>query len=391
MGSAWPTAGKGSAIRPRRRRKLSHKMKLLVISTLFVIFALDINQVLGKDYSKQKEKYSAKDKLGKWAGSKNKKADPGIPEKPQKKKTSLKVNTYKTQDEEERQRICMSYAEDSMSDFLLKFGTVTKLIEDVSEFEMKLKAAEESFAPWRKRRLWKANRGLTGDKYLDDHLFPSPTTYSGRLGNFRQRPVIKHNHLSEKRKRKKVKSERSDAKYVHACYGYNYLSSMGALANDPSTPSSGTKVPDLDLFRESLMDLGDMNLSDSLIQLADGCKEKNNRQDKVCPALYQTKPESRSTPEDDASVSPHPDNCPYSCLSHNDCAEREICCPTQCGGASCYNPGLRAKYRSADGVSVPGAADKSKKRKKFDASRKCAMADGFVQCLYDGIGKRICE
>ena len=47
-----------------------------------------------------------------------------------------------------------------MSDFLLKFGTVTKLIEDVSEFEMKLKAAEESFAPWRKRRLWKANRGL---------------------------------------------------------------------------------------------------------------------------------------------------------------------------------------------------------------------------------------
>ena len=67
----------------------------------------------------------------------------------------------------------------------------------------------------------------------------------------------------------------------HACYGYNYLSSMGALANDPSTPSSGTKVPDLDLFRESLMDLGDMNLSDSLIQLADGCKEKNNRQDKA--------------------------------------------------------------------------------------------------------------
>ena len=67
----------------------------------------------------------------------------------------------------------------------------------------------------------------------------------------------------------------------HACYGYNYLSSMGALGNDPSTPSSGTKVPDLDLFRESLMDLGDMNLSDSLIQLADGCKEKTNRQDKA--------------------------------------------------------------------------------------------------------------
>ena len=43
--SAWPTAGKGSATRRRRRRKLSHKMKLLVISTLFVIFALDINQV----------------------------------------------------------------------------------------------------------------------------------------------------------------------------------------------------------------------------------------------------------------------------------------------------------------------------------------------------------
>ena len=70
----------------------------------------------------------------------------------------------------------------------------------------------------------------------------------------------------------------------HACYGYNYLSSMGALANDPSAPSSasGPKIPDLDLFRESLMDLGDMNLSDSLIQLADGCREKNDRQDKVC-------------------------------------------------------------------------------------------------------------
>ena len=56
---------------------------------------------------------------------------------------------------------------------------------------------------------------------------------------------------------------------------------MGALANDPSSPSSGPKIPDLDLFRESLMDLGDMNLSDSLIQLADGCREKNDRQDKV--------------------------------------------------------------------------------------------------------------
>lgn len=365
------------------------EMRLLVISTLVVIFALDINQVLGKEYSKAK--WSSKDKLGKWAGSKSKKADVGMPAKPHKRKR-LKVNTYKMQDEEERQRICMSYAEDSMPDFLLKFGTVTKLIEDVSEFEMKLKAAEESFAPWRKRRLWKANRGLTGDKYLDEYSpFPSSSTYSGRLGSFRQRPVIKHNHLSEKRKRKKVKSERSDAKYVHACYGYNYLSSMGALANDPSAPSSasGPKIPDLDLFRESLMDLGDMNLSDSLIQLADGCREKNDRQDKVCPALYQKKPDSRSTPEDDASASLHGDNCPYSCLSHMDCAEREICCPTQCGGASCYNPSLRAKYRSADGVS--GAADKSKKRKKCDASRKCAMADGFVQCLYDGIGKRICE
>lgn len=118
-------------------------------------------QVLGKEYSKAK--WSSKDKLGKWAGSKSKKADVGMPAKPQKRKR-LKVNTYKMQDEEERQRICMSYAEDSMPDFLLKFGTVTKLIEDVSEFEMKLKAAEESFAPWRKRRLWKANRGRCSDQ-----------------------------------------------------------------------------------------------------------------------------------------------------------------------------------------------------------------------------------
>lgn len=376
-------------------------MKLLVISTFVVIFALDIIQVLGKEYSKAK--WSSKDKLGKWAGSKNKKADVGIPAKPQKRKR-LKVSTYKMQDGEERKRICTSYVEDSMPDFLLKFGTVTKLIEDVSEFEMKLKAAEESFAPWRKRRLWKANRGLTGDKYLDEYsLFPSSSTYSGRLGSFRQRPVIKHNHLSEKRKRKKVKSERSDGKHVHACYGYNYLSSMGALANEPSTPSSGPKIPDLDLFRESLMDLGDMNLSDSLIQLADGCKQENDRQDKVCPALYETKPDSRSAPEDDASGSLHAGDCPYAnrdkqglpfytthgCLSYMDCAEGEICCPNQCGERSCYNPSLKAKYRSADSVS--GLADKSKKRKKFDASRKCAMADGFVQCLYKGIGKRICE
>ena len=77
----------------------------------------------------------------------------------------------------------------------------------------------------------------------------------------------------------------------HACYGYNYLSSMGALANDPSTPSSGPKIPDLDLFREFLMDLGDMNLSDSLIQLADRCMEKNNREDKVrCTCLLEVIP-----------------------------------------------------------------------------------------------------
>merc|ERR1712038_1300596 len=390
MGRASGAPHDGRQPQGKFGRKMRHA--LLVISTFIVIFAPDDTQVLAKEYSKAK--WSSKDKLGKWAGSKSKKADVGLPAKPQKRK-KLKVTAYKKQDEEERKRICMSYKEDSMSDFLLKFGTVTKLIEDVSEFEMKLKAAEESFAPWRKRRLWKANRGLTGDKFLDEYsLFPSSSTYSGRMGSIRQRPVIKHNHLSEKRKRKKVKSERSDGKFVHACYGYNYLSSMGALANDPSTPSSGPKIPDLDLFREFLMDLGDMNLSDSLIQLADRCMEKNNRQDKVCPALYQEKSDSRSSAEDEASVSPvsslhAANNCLYSCLTHMDCAEREICCPTQCGGASCYNPSIRAKYRSADGIS--GAPDKSKKRKKFDASRKCAMADGFLQCLYDGIGERICD
>ena len=71
---------------------------------------------------------------------------------------------------------------------------------------------------------------MTGDKYLDEYSpFPSSSTYSGRLGSFRQRPVIKHNHLSEKRKRKKVKSERSDGKYVVNlekniidCPGINY-------------------------------------------------------------------------------------------------------------------------------------------------------------------------
>ena len=91
------------------------------------------------------------------------------------------MNTYKTQDEEERQRICMSYAEDSMSDFLLKFGTVTKLIEDVSEFEMKLKAAEESFAPWRKRRLWKANRGLLVHK-ISNYSSSSSSSSSSETG-----------------------------------------------------------------------------------------------------------------------------------------------------------------------------------------------------------------
>ena len=63
----------------------------------------------------------------------------------------------------------------------------------------------------------------------------------------------------------------------------------------------------------------------------------------MCPALYQEKSDSRSSPEDEASVSPvsslhAANNCLYSCLTHMDCAEREICCPTQCGGASCYNP-----------------------------------------------------
>ena len=117
-------------------------------------------------YPHSKAKWSSKDKLGKWAGSKNKKADVGIPAKPQKRKR-LKVNTYKMQDEEERQRICMSYAEDSMPDFLLKFGTVTKLIEDVSEFEMKLKAAETGHTlPWALGLLQERGGAVQGQQHL---------------------------------------------------------------------------------------------------------------------------------------------------------------------------------------------------------------------------------
>jgi hypothetical protein len=67
--------------------------------------------------------------------------------------------------------------------------------------------------------------------------------------------------------------------FQHACYGYNYLSSMGALETDPSSSSASPKMPDLDFFREFLMDLGDMELSDSLIKMSDRCMEENKRAD----------------------------------------------------------------------------------------------------------------
>ncbi len=64
----------------------------------------------------------------------------------------------------------------------------------------------------------------------------------------------------------------------HSCYGYNYLSSMGALETDSAT-SAAPKMPDMNMMREFFMDLSDMDLSDSLTKLADMCMEKNKEED----------------------------------------------------------------------------------------------------------------
>jgi hypothetical protein len=378
------------------------KPSLLVIVSLIVIIGLQ--QVLSKEYY-SKTKWTSKDKLGKWNGGSKKKivdaATIGSLEKTEKNKKLKLKGTRK--EEDEKRRICQSYTEDTLFNFLLKFGTVTKLIDNISEFEMKLKAAEETSSPWRKKRLWKSNRGLVGDKYMSRSPFASSSSSDAVVGggrsSFRQKQ-IKHNYLNEKSKkskRKKVKMERSGESIVHACYGYNYLSSMGALETDPSSSSASPKMPDLDFFREFLMDLGDMELSDSLIKMSDRCMEENKRADSSCPALFALPPSEGTSPEDETSGSSlyssvHVSSvCPESCLSHVDCAASELCCSTQCGGNSCFNPNFRSKYRSADAPMTSRNKPTMSKKKKFDATKKCNVADGFVQCLYDGIGQRICS
>lgn len=99
------------------------------------------------------------------------------------------------------------------------------------------------------------------------------------------------------------------------------------------------------------------------------------------------------------SASPSPtsstENCEAVCVSDYDCADDELCCGTQCGGSTCYNPGLMAKFRSEEIVEEDPAADattkKRRRKKKHRGYRKCAMADKFMQCMYETLSEEVCN
>lgn len=306
-----------------------------------------LEPILGKEWpkkmtSKEKEKLALWSQQKKTIYSKVKDSNPSKEEKLLAKIAEKEEEIGKSSTERaEIDNLCLALDEESLPEFFVKFGIETGLIENVATFRKWMKANSYSAVTSDAKSKKKKYRGL----HPDDSSFLVQKSGSG----IRNKP-FKSNRLYGKSNRARARSEK---KSMAPCYGFYFLSAIEAFDQEDSKP-------DVMVLDNAMMDMNNMRLYKRLSDIIDRCDSNPSK----CPS-----PSSLASPGG-------ADNCVDRCLSSTECSGDEICCPTSCNGAVCYNPRLESKYRSADGSRT---------------KKQCRAADNFMQCLYSNFKTKVCD
>lgn len=293
---------------------------------------------------------------------------------------------------DEKEKICSAVRDERFPNFLTKLGLITGMIEDVTQFRIRLKrsqsrmaSSEDSYAGMKelkqKRRKKKTDESETGpsveateaiwkmkkkgqmawnleDKELADYKKPLMLQKSkNKLGKLRGRYSG-----SNSRKKSQDKDE------LPTCYGYQYLYAVDAIDDEGR--------PDIEIFQEYFSDLSDDKLSLQLSDIIRDCSaseltfEMTSMKNDSCPDPRESRQELRTALGEEYIFGA----CQEACLIDSDCGQAELCCINSCGGHTCY------KSKSKWAYSI--ARNKSRSL--------CQEADQMLKCLYDKLKHRIC-
>jgi len=291
----------------------------------------------------------------------------------------------------EKEKICMAAKDELFPDFLTKLGLITKMIDDVTQFRIRLKRSRSrmndksgtsgkgSFDEKRRKKKTNDNVGLSVEateaiwkmkkkSKLEEKLDWDPYT---ELSSYKK-PIMMYKSKNNKLGSKLGYSSRrrsNDKSKVPACFGYQYFYAVDAMDDHGS--------PDIEVFQEYFSDLSDDKLALQLSDIIQDCSEPIlSNQTFTCPEVRSDLSNWGSLKSEISDEFSIPKSCQEACLIDSDCAEDEMCCTNSCGGHTCYKSVFSGKTRKG-----------SPNRKSRSV---CQESDEIIKCLYNKIKKRVC-
>jgi len=270
----------------------------------------------------------------------------------------------------EKEKICMAARDEMFPNFLTKLGLITKMIDDVTNFRIRLKRSRSRVHETKQDRRKKKTKG-SDDVGLSVEATEAiwKMKKKGKLEDMRlttyKKPILLYKSKTNKlggNVRYSTRRRSDDKDKLPQCYGYQYLYAVDAIDDNG--------VPDIEVFQEYFSDLSDDKLALQLSDIIHDCSEPilANRSFS-CPELQKN--HQWGSEVDSLDKFSYPKSCQEACLIDSDCAEGELCCTNSCGGHTCY--------RSKSG---PNSSQKS--------HSVCQDADNILKCVYDKIKKRVC-
>jgi len=279
----------------------------------------------------------------------------------------------------EKEKICMAARDEMFPNFLTKLGLITKMIDDVTNFRIRLKRSRSRVHETREEKRKKKTKGLTTDD-VGASVEATEAIWKmkkkGKLEDMQlssyKKPILlyksKSNKLSGKH-RYSTRRRSDDKDKLPICYGYQYLYAVDAIDDNG--------VPDIEVFQEYFSDLSDDKLALQLSDITHDCSEPILANGSFsCPEISKdhkwiSDVDLKWSEDELYSKLTFPKSCQEACLLDSDCNGGELCCTNSCGGHTCY--------RSKTG---PIRSNKSQS--------VCQDADNILNCVYDKIKKRVC-
>jgi len=283
---------------------------------------------------------------------------------------------------DEKEKLCMAARKEMFPNFLTKLGLITRMIDDVNDFRIRLKRSRsrmneegEKDLSWDSKTIsrrtgsasptddvglsveateaiWKLKKkAKLQDAGLAAYKKPLSKRKTNKLGKAKR----KHRFAN----RQKTQTDKTQ---VPSCYGYQYLYAVDAVDDNG--------FPDVEVFQEYFSDLTDDKLALQLTDIMNQCSEPilaDKSTSSRCPEFRGHRAWESDLLESGSGFS-IPKACPEACLIDSDCDIGEVCCSNDCGGHTCHrNKNYESKQRSL-----------------------CQDADEIMKCVYNNIKKKVC-